>query len=92
MKKDKKTLLVDVRDRDEYEQGHVDGAISVPLEELTEKSFEWQEHEVTVVCNYGGQRSQKAKEILEENGVSVSILPGGYHGWKSKQGEGEGTK
>lgn len=86
---EEKTIFVDVRNRDEYEHGHVDGAISVPLDELQSRCSVLNGKQVTVICNHGGQRSHKAKEILDANGIQAQILHGGYCEWKEKQDKRE---
>lgn len=54
---------------------------------MSERNGELEKNdEIVVVCNRGGQRSQKAAEILKEKGYrNVSILEGGIKGWKEVQ-------
>ena len=59
-------FVIDVREVDEYEQGHIPGAVSLPLSNLT-ASFESIPAHATVyvVCQAGG-RSARACEFLSQ--------------------------
>ena len=78
------SLVVDVREPDEYESGHIPGAILVPLSTVLSNTSEFQSDEtVYVVCRSGG-RSMQACEILHEVGISnVVNVAGGTMGWIS---------
>ena len=77
-------LLLDVRTTGEYEEGHVEGSINIPLGELEqrlegEQKLEDKEQKIVVFCQSGGRSSQAIK-ILERNGYT-SLYNGG--GWVS---------
>jgi rhodanese-related sulfurtransferase len=78
------SLVVDVREPDEYESGHIPGAILVPLATVLSNTSEFGSDEtVYVVCRSGG-RSMQACEMLHEVGVSnVVNVAGGTMGWIS---------
>ena len=78
------SLVVDVREPDEYVSGHIPGAILVPLSTVLENSSEFvSEDTVYVVCRSGG-RSMQACELLHDNGiVNVINVAGGTMGWIS---------
>jgi len=78
------SLVVDVREPDEYESGHIPGAILVPLSTVLSNTSEFESDEtVYVVCRSGG-RSMQACEMLHEVGVSnVVNVAGGTMGWIS---------
>ena len=78
------SLVVDVREPDEYESGHIPGAILVPLSTVLSNTSEFQSDEtVYVVCRSGG-RSMQACEMLHEVGISnVVNVAGGTMGWIS---------
>ncbi|CAB4995666.1 MAG: rhodanese-like domain-containing protein [Actinobacteria bacterium] len=78
------SLVVDVREPDEYESGHIPGAILVPLSTvLTNKSEFESDETVYVVCRSGG-RSMQACEMLHDVGISnVVNVAGGTMGWIS---------
>lgn len=74
-------VVIDVRDPDEYEAGHVPGAVLVPLSEVPERRGEIPtEGEVLVICKSGG-RSRRAAEFLREHGVDAVNVAGGTVAW-----------
>lgn len=76
------SLVIDVREPDEYESGHIPGAILVPLSTVLSNTSEFQSDEtVYVVCRSGG-RSMQACETLHEAGITnVTNVAGGTMGW-----------
>ncbi len=78
------SLVIDVREPDEYASGHIPGAILVPLSTVLQNSGEFlSEDTVFVVCRSGG-RSMQACEVLHDNGiVNVVNVAGGTMGWIS---------
>lgn len=78
--KDKKVFLIDVRSNQEYEEGHLDGAINIPLfniEKDIEKVVQSKQDTVILYCAKG-IRSLEAKKILENLGYErVYNLKGG---------------
>ena len=78
------SLVIDVREPDEYESGHIPSAILVPLSTVLSNTSEFQSGEtVYVVCRSGG-RSMQACEMLHEVGISnVVNVAGGTMGWIS---------
>ncbi len=77
--------VVDVREINEYTEGHIPGAVNVPLSTLAD-AFESisPEQTVYVVCQLGG-RSARACEFLSNiemfNGVSFVNVVGGTAAW-----------
>ena len=76
------SLVVDVREPDEYESGHIPGAILVPLSTVLSNTSEFESDEtVYVVCRSGG-RSMQVCEMLHDVGISnVVNVAGGTIGW-----------
>jgi molybdenum cofactor guanylyltransferase len=73
--------LFDVRQPDEYEQGHAPGARLVPLGEVPDRLGEFPtDQTVYVICRSGG-RSGKAVEHLRANGVDAVNVAGGTLAW-----------
>ena len=77
--------VVDVREVDEYTDGHIPGAVNVPLSSLTEAYANiTPEKTVYVVCQLGG-RSARACEFLsnlsEFDGVNFINVVGGTAAW-----------
>ncbi|MFM8945952.1 MAG: rhodanese-like domain-containing protein [Actinomycetota bacterium] len=73
--------LIDVRESDEYTSGHVPGAESWPLSELSEtyKSLGSAES-LVLICQSGG-RSSRACDFLDQQGYPVTNVSGGTMAW-----------
>lgn len=69
---DKKTSLIilDVRTLQEYEEGHIDGAINIPVQELEKRLNELSKDEEILIYCRTGNRSSQAVRILESNGYN----------------------
>ncbi len=73
--------VLDVRQPDEYEAGHVPGAHLIPLDQLSTRHGEVpHDQEVYVVCG-GGGRSAVATEALNGAGYRAVNVAGGTRGW-----------
>ena len=61
--------VIDVRSTQEFQEGHIDGAISIPEYEIKKNIIERINpgEEIIVYCS-SGQRSKKAKQKLEKLG------------------------
>jgi rhodanese-related sulfurtransferase len=77
-------LILDVRQPDEFAQGHVPGAKLIPLGNIKARLAEVpNDAPVYVVCQSGG-RSQTASDLLSKNGKSdVRNVQGGTSAWKA---------
>ncbi len=78
-------LLVDVREHDEWTEGHIPGAVHVPrgyLESRIEQAAPDRSRALVLYCA-GGSRSAFAVKTLEELGYeNVVNLAGGFTDWK----------
>ncbi len=73
--------LIDVRNPDEYAEGHIPGARLIPLPELADRLAEVRtDRPVHVVCQSGGRSAQGA-ELLAEAGIDAVSVSGGTKGW-----------
>src|ERR671922_670243 len=76
---------VDVRERDEWVEGHIPGAVHIPrgsLEGRIENAVPDRSQAIVVYCS-GGSRSAFAARTLEELGYeNVASLAGGFTDWK----------
>ena len=75
-------VVVDVREPWEYKQGHVPGAILIPLGQLSKRVSELDtEHPVAVICA-SGNRSQSAAALLGQKGFkTIYNVVGGTGAW-----------
>ena len=73
-------LALDVREPSEFESGHLNDAINVPLGKLAKSnSVVPAEAPIIAYCGHG-ERSTTAISILERSGVDAWNLEGGYQG------------
>jgi molybdopterin/thiamine biosynthesis adenylyltransferase/rhodanese-related sulfurtransferase len=79
------TRLIDVREKNEWDEGHIPGAVHVPrgyLEQRIEQAVPDRSTPVLLYCA-GGVRSVFAARTLQEMGYkNVQSLSGGYTAWK----------
>ncbi|PNY82645.1 rhodanese-like domain-containing protein [Deinococcus koreensis] len=75
-------LLVDVREPNEYQEVHAEGALLMPLSEFESRVAELpKDRELVMICR-SGARSARAGEYLMQNGYSqVANLTGGTLAW-----------
>ena len=82
-------LVLDVRTLEDFagEQGHIDAAINIPLEELAMRLAEisdYQERPVIIVCRTD-RKSVQAAQILAQNGfVDVHVARMGMTAWNEQ--------
>ncbi|MGT2666881.1 rhodanese-like domain-containing protein [Streptococcus rifensis] len=73
--------LIDVREVDEYQAGHVPGAKNLPLSELAERYTELDKNTpYHLICHSGG-RSARACQFLAGQGYDVTNVDGGTIAW-----------
>jgi rhodanese-related sulfurtransferase len=80
-------FLLDVREDDEWEAGHAEGALHIPMSEfvarygeLTEKAPE--SGKVYVLCRVGGRSAQVAQYLVQQ-GVDAVNVDGGMQSWEA---------
>ena len=78
-------VIVDVREQDEWDEGHIPGAVHIPrghLESRIERAAPDAARQVILYCS-AGNRSVFAAKTLEELGYEdVVSLAGGFTDWK----------
>jgi sulfur-carrier protein adenylyltransferase/sulfurtransferase len=82
----KSPVLLDVRESDEWRQGHLEGAIPLPrgfLEIKVESAIPDKNTPIVTYCA-GGVRSLLAAKVMREMGYqNVTSMAGGYGAWKN---------
>jgi NADPH-dependent 2,4-dienoyl-CoA reductase/sulfur reductase-like enzyme/rhodanese-related sulfurtransferase len=83
-------LLVDVREEDEFEEGHAEEAVNLPLSGLRER---WRElpagRELHVYCGVG-LRAHNAVRFLRQQGYAAWNLSGGWKSYAAAKATGKG--
>ena len=84
--RDGKATVLDVREKEEYREGHLQGAVSLPrgfLEMRVEETVPDKQTPIIAYCA-GGTRSLIAARTLKEMGyTNVVSMSGGYTAWKN---------
>ena len=78
-------LFVDVRPRDEWDEGHLPGAIHLPrnnLESRVEALIGEKSRKLVVYCESGSRSAFAAKSLQELGYDNVVNLSDGFSGWK----------
>jgi rhodanese-related sulfurtransferase len=75
-------FFLDVRSQEEWNQFHITGSTSNPLDELPSRLNELPRNQDIVVVCLSGHRSQSGVTILQQAGFTrVSCLSGGLQAW-----------
>ena len=80
----KSALVLDVREADEFAQGHLQGARNVPLSQLSARLKElekFRDKPVLVVCARGRRANTAAKLLKAQNFTTLNVLKGGMQAW-----------
>ena len=72
--------VIDVREVSEFENGHIYGAINLPLSGLEKNIPMLASQKYFVICQSGG-RSQVASQLLSSVGYEVVNVLGGMSAW-----------
>jgi NADPH-dependent 2,4-dienoyl-CoA reductase/sulfur reductase-like enzyme len=72
-------VLLDVREPGEFEQGHIEGAINLPLSELRRRVGEVPRGRELYLYCAAGQRAYFAQRLLLQEGFDAKNLSGGVH-------------
>jgi rhodanese-related sulfurtransferase len=77
------TILLDVRSRNEYVQGHIDGSTLVPLDQLQASLTQLAaaESPIIVICHAGSRAATAAGAIRRAGKIDVHVLGGGVSSW-----------
>ncbi|MFH1021489.1 MAG: rhodanese-like domain-containing protein [Pseudomonadota bacterium] len=81
--------LLDVRQPKEYEEGHLAGAVLIPLKELPGRLAELdKEKPVIVYCAVGGRSKAAAQLLAGKDFATVYNMSGGIKAWQGSQAKG----
>ena len=76
--------IIDVRDYDDYIEGHIPFALHIPMDDLEEHIKMFEKDVVNIVYSYCNccWRANKAGSVIADNNHPVMVLCGGYKAWK----------
>ena len=78
-------LMIDVREENEWNEGHIDGAVHIPMAQLPERLSELDKKMTTIVVCRSGNRSGKVAAWLINRGYDALNMTGGMLAWTEEQ-------
>ncbi len=80
-------FLLDVREHDEWQAGHAEGALHIPMSEFVARFGELTEKapgggRINVICRSGG-RSAQVTAYLVQQGLDAVNVDGGMQHWEA---------
>jgi rhodanese-related sulfurtransferase len=74
--------LLDVREQDEWDAGHVDGALHIPIGEVVARIGELPDERLYVLCRVGGRSAQVVQYLVAQGRDAVNV-DGGMFAWEA---------
>ncbi|WP_339260381.1 rhodanese-like domain-containing protein [Lysinibacillus sp. FSL K6-3209] len=76
--------IIDVREVDEVQSGHIPGMMNMPLGLLEFRMHELNKNESYIIVCRSGARSGRATQFLESQGFDVTNMVGGMLAWEGE--------
>ena len=77
-------MILDVREQDEWDAGHIPGAVHIPMGEVPARISEIPTDKTVIVQCRSGNRSGQVTDFLRGKGMNnVHNLAGGLNAWSS---------
>ncbi|MGI8425341.1 MAG: rhodanese-like domain-containing protein [Actinomycetota bacterium] len=73
--------VIDVRHPHEWEAGHIEGAVHIPLDQFAARMGELDKSKPVITICRVGPRSTKAVQLLKSQGYSADDVNGGMVAW-----------
>ncbi len=89
MQKKNVVTLIDVRDRESYQKGHIPGAVWIPFEDNPDFMSQVPKYTILILYCYRGNLSMKVTGILRQAGYPAYSLAGGYENFRQQTGKKE---
>jgi rhodanese-related sulfurtransferase len=78
-------IILDVRSKGEFSQGHIKGSVNLPLDQISNKLKTLKDKNKPIItCCASGMRSASAKGILKSNGFQTVHNGGGWMSLNNK--------
>ena len=84
-RQNEKTILIDLRDRADYRQEHIEGAVNVPYERLERYAAGMPADTVMILYCDRGILSLKAGKKLARAGYRTAALAGGMRAYRARR-------
>ena len=84
---EKHAILIDIRPKSAYRDGHWEGAINYPEAEVEDYRKVLSKHRLIILyCQHGGS-SMKLAQMLGKSGYEVGTVIGGYEAMRKYKGQ-----
>ena len=81
----RKAQVVDVREKVDYDYGHINGARNIPITMFKQRFQGLRKDQPIYLCDANGIASYRAARMLSKNGYTdLYMLKGGYKKWTGK--------
>ena len=81
----RKAQLIDVREPQEFERGHILGARNIPITQMKQRLIELRKDKPVYLYCQGSSRSARAAQLLNKNKYTdINQLKGGFKKWTGK--------
>jgi phage shock protein E len=78
-------VILDVRSKNEFESGHIKGAVNIPVDQLLGNLSKLKDRNQPIItCCASGMRSASAKSLLITSGFTKVFNGGGWSSLQSK--------
>lgn len=81
------TLVIDLRDTDTYEEGHLANAINIPFDEFEDRINDlegYKDQDIILICNTGNKSSKAAKMLVDKGFTKVYNAEDGMNEFEYK--------
>lgn len=82
--KQKSEVVLDVREKEDFDNAHISGAVNIPIGELAATYEKLDDQQPIYVICYLGGRSQIAADFLNEKGYEVINIKDGMNNWQEE--------
>ena len=77
-------VILDVREQDEWDAGHIPGALFIPMSEIQGRLSEVPKDKTVIVQCRSGNRSSQVTDYLQQQGfTNVRNMAGGINQWQA---------
>ncbi|OZU89988.1 rhodanese-like domain-containing protein [Virgibacillus indicus] len=81
----RKAQLIDVREPQEFDKGHILGARNIPVTQMKQRLIEMRKDKPVYLYCQSGSRSARAAQLLHKKGYEdINQLKGGFKKWTGK--------
>lgn len=79
------TVVLDVREHEEYQKGHIEGAINLPFSRIKDQIStldSYKNNQILIVCHDGTRSASAAKLATKAGHKEVFVITGGMQSWQ----------